>query len=135
MVQSLAVAFLATVLTASLAPGLASRMEQYQQQAPPAATQPGANAGTSTAATGTEGRPALCNLPNSNLPLPAIAQSDISTFCQGYIVGFGRAYQWTFYAALLALLLGAFLPGWPFHWEGRENVAGGAQPAVAAGHD
>jgi len=135
VVQSLAVAFLATVLTASLAPGLASRMEQYQQQAPSAATQLGANAGTSTAATGTEGTPALCNLPNSNLPLPANAKSDISTFCQEYIVGFERAYQWTFYAALLALLLGAFLPGWPFHWEGRENVAGGAQPAVAAGHD
>ncbi len=143
VVQSLAVAFLATVLTSALAPGLADRMEQYQQQAPPAVTQaaPAAQAGQSTSGQSTSGtttaasNPTLCALPNSNLGVPATVGQDITTFCQEYIFGFERAYQWTFYAAILALLLGAFLPGWPFRWEGRENIQGENRPAMAAGHD
>ncbi|MEZ4864962.1 MAG: MDR family MFS transporter [Caldilineaceae bacterium] len=137
VVQSLAVAFLATVLTAALTPGLASRMEQYQQQAPPAATQSSGapSTGSTNTSTATGATPALCNLPNSNLPLPANVTSDINTFCREYIVGFERAYLWTFYAALLALLLGAFLPGWPLHWEGRENIEGESRSAMAAGDD
>ena len=135
----LAVAFLATVLTASLAPGLSSRMEQYQQQAPSSAAAAGnngqGNSGTGNAATGNNNAPELCNLPNSNIPLPSNVASDITTFCQQYIHGFERAYQWTFYAALLALLLGAFLPGWPLRWEGRENIQESGQPSMAAGHD
>lgn len=139
VVQSLAVAFLATVLTASLSPGLSSRMEQYQQQAPSSAAVSGnngqGNSGTGNAAAGNHNAPELCTLPNSNLPLPSNVASDITTFCQEYIHGFERAYQWTFYAALVALLLGAFLPGWPLRWEGRENIQESSQPSLAAGHD
>lgn len=39
--------------------------------------------------------------------------------CDDGIAGFARAYHFTFYASLLALLLGALLPGWPGGWSGR----------------
>jgi NhaP-type Na+/H+ and K+/H+ antiporter len=40
--------------------------------------------------------------------------------CRENIAGFERAYQVTFYAAFVALLLGLLLPGWPFKWAGRQ---------------
>jgi hypothetical protein len=39
--------------------------------------------------------------------------------CQENIAGFERAYTVTFYAAILAVLVGLFLPGWPGRWVGR----------------
>jgi hypothetical protein len=36
------------------------------------------------------------------------------------IAGFERAYTVTFYAAILALVLGLLLPGWPGKWVGRK---------------
>lgn len=35
------------------------------------------------------------------------------------LLGFERAYKITFYAALVALLLGLYLPGWPGNWTTR----------------
>ncbi|MEN3328460.1 MAG: hypothetical protein V7638_3267 [Acidobacteriota bacterium] len=39
--------------------------------------------------------------------------------CEENLSGFARAYKFTFYAALVALVLGALLPGYPFEWAGR----------------
>jgi hypothetical protein len=44
--------------------------------------------------------------------------------CKENIDGFERAYQVTFYAASMALVLGLMLPGWPGRWAGRQEVGG-----------
>jgi hypothetical protein len=49
--------------------------------------------------------------------------------CAETIAGFERTYRLTFYAALIALGLGALLPGWPFAWAGRRAADA---PAAAA---
>jgi len=38
--------------------------------------------------------------------------------------GFENAYRLTFYASIGALILGAFLPGWPDKWSGRGGMQG-----------
>jgi hypothetical protein len=42
--------------------------------------------------------------------------------CRENVAGFERAYTVTFYLALVALLLGMLLPGWPARWAGRQVV-------------
>ena len=54
---------------------------------------------------------ALCS------PLPA--DPAVAAFCVNYLHGLERAYTVTFVAALVALALGALLPGWPGRWNGR----------------
>jgi DHA2 family multidrug resistance protein len=49
---------------------------------------------------------------------------------QPTLPGFDAAYTITFYAALGALVLALFLPGWPGQWGGRESLRrGGAHDA------
>ncbi|MFN8498091.1 MAG: MDR family MFS transporter [Anaerolineae bacterium] len=48
--------------------------------------------------------------------------------------GFERAYTVTFFFALAALIIGAFLPGWPLKWAGRRPAGEGQSPPVPAGH-
>jgi hypothetical protein len=45
--------------------------------------------------------------------------STLKAACDQSIQGFENAYRITFFAAIGALLLGAFLPGWPRKWGGR----------------
>ena len=45
--------------------------------------------------------------------LPPQALGPIRTFCAEYTQGLEHAYTFTFYASLVALLLGAMMPGWP----------------------
>ena len=47
--------------------------------------------------------------------------------CRENIAGFEQAYRITFFAAILAFLIGLLLPGWPFKWAGR-RAADGPQP-------
>jgi EmrB/QacA subfamily drug resistance transporter len=115
VVQSIGVAVLATVLAATLSPGLSAQLEAFQKQAP-------------TAAAGT--RVELCALPPGVAPPQVYGL--VQQFCGEYIQGLHNAYRLTFYAALLAMLLGATLPGWPLRWAGRQEQARGA-PAMA-GH-
>lgn len=115
VVQSIGVAVLATVLAATLSPGLSDQLEAFRKQAPVA---------TSGA------RVELCALPPGVAPPQVYGL--VQQFCGEYIQGFHNAYHLTFYAALLAMLLGAMLPGWPLHWSGRGEQAGSV-PA-AAGH-
>jgi hypothetical protein len=44
--------------------------------------------------------------------------------------GFEASYRVTFFAAVGALILAAFLPGWPGKWGGR----GSTQTPVVGGH-
>jgi hypothetical protein len=56
--------------------------------------------------------------------------SALQTACQQSIGGFENAYRLTFFASIGALIIGAFLPGWPGKWGGR----GSMQAPVAGGH-
>ena len=50
--------------------------------------------------------------------------------CSQSMRGFDAAYKITFYASIGALLLSAFLPGWPGKWGGR----GSTETPAPAGH-
>ena len=50
--------------------------------------------------------------------------------CDSGMNGFEDAYRLTFFASIAALIVGAFLPGWPGKWGGR----GSTQAPVAGGH-
>jgi EmrB/QacA subfamily drug resistance transporter len=125
LVQSIGVAILATVLASALSPQVRDLQRQSQEQAGPQAAAPP--------------RFGLCETPgvpaDQNVPpgVPAVArpqaQQQIQTACHEYLDGFDRTYHVTFYFALLAILVGAFMPGWPFKWAGR-GVVEGPVPAM-----
>jgi hypothetical protein len=50
--------------------------------------------------------------------------------CDSGMNGFEAAYRLTFVASIAALIVGAFLPGWPGKWGGR----GSTQQPIAGGH-
>jgi DHA2 family multidrug resistance protein len=122
LVQSIGVAILATVLASALSPQVKDLQQQFQAQA------------GSQVATGqhfglceTPGIPADQNVPAS-VPGAARpqAQQQIQIACRQYLVGFDHTYRLTFYFALLAIIIGAFMPGWPFKWAGRGVIEGPA---------
>jgi DHA2 family multidrug resistance protein len=126
VVQSIGVAVLATVLASALSPTVKSFQQQAQERSAP-----------TTQAFGlceTPGVPADQNLPpgTANLPGPAKRQiqQSIQQACAENLIGFERAYQLTFYLAMVAIIIGAFLPGWPFAWAGR----GAADAPAPAAH-
>jgi EmrB/QacA subfamily drug resistance transporter len=138
VVQAIAVALLATILSASLSPDVRQYQDQAQQQ----------SAGADVASH----RFGLCETPNvaaaDNLPPGFAAQLEklnaqqkaaatqqvravVQSGCSEYIDGFEKAYQITFVFAIISLVLAMFLPGWPGKWSGRGNM--GAR-APAGGH-
>ena len=50
------------------------------------------------------------------------ANDEHITACDDYLGGLRRAYTVTFYATVVALVTGAFLPGWPAKWTGRREA-------------
>ena len=52
--------------------------------------------------------------------------STLQTACQASMNGFENAYRLTFLASIGALIVGAFLPGWPAKWGGRGSMQGAA---------
>ncbi|HEY1014849.1 MAG TPA: MDR family MFS transporter [Herpetosiphonaceae bacterium] len=115
VVQAIGVAVLATVLASTQSPEVKELGQQFRNQAT-----------ASTARFGlceTPGVDPANNLPAEVLKLPAAAQDrirpQIQQACAEYVAGFEKTYQLTFFVALLAVALGAFLPGWPLKWAGR----------------
>jgi hypothetical protein len=147
VVQSIGVAVLATVLTSALSP----EVRAFSQQAQEAVQSADAPNTPAVAAEPQQVRFGLCETPGvaraDNIPPGATAQlqglpetqadtaraqirSGIERACQENVLGFERAYNLTFYVALVAVVIGAFLPGWPLQWAGRGALD---QPAPA-GH-
>lgn len=125
VVQSIGVAVLATVLASTVSPQISAMQEKFmdaprQVGAAPAgiclAPADGAN-GISVASGGAQ----------EGIP-PQVLQL-IGEACKENVAGFERAYGVTFYAAIVALLLGVMLPGWPLKWGGRR--AADAPPPAA----
>ncbi len=118
VVQAIGVAILATVLVSTLSPQVAALQQKFLDMPVQPGVPPVALCVSSTTiipATGGSGvvkadPPATSSSKQAQLMADACDQS---------IAGFERAYKVTFYAAILALVLGLMLPGWPFKWGGR----------------
>lgn len=90
VIQALGVAVLATILGSTLSPNV----RQFQRDLQNRETTVG-----------------LCEQQETN--------PELDRACAENLSGFERAYKFTFYAAFIALVLGASLPGYPFEWAGR----------------
>ena len=134
VVQAVSVAALATLLVSSLSPEVKAQQDQMQE-----------SMATQTAPFGvceTPGVVATDNLPPaakaSLAAMPAAAAETAKTkilaglqmTCNESMQGFESAYRITFYASIGALILAAFLPGWPAKWGGR----GSTQTSIPGGH-
>lgn len=119
VVQALGVAILATVLASTLSPQISALQQQFLNAPIQAGTSP----------------IAICAEP-TGLPVSGIAGGDpaphlppnvlhlLGQVCQQNITGFEHAYRITFFAAILAFLIGLLLPGWPLKWAGRRAADG-----------
>ena len=57
----------------------------------------------------------------------AVLATIVASYRDDQVRGFEAAYRLTFWFSLLALALGALLPGWPGAWGGREALAKDAE--------
>jgi len=122
LVQALGVAVLATVLASTLSPQVRVVQAQFQEQA---AQNTAHHAGLCQAAGMAPSATVTPSVPPETQPI--IRQACIET-----VAGFEKTYLLTFVASLIALGLGAFLPGWPMKWAGRRPAD--APQAAASGH-
>jgi DHA2 family multidrug resistance protein len=134
VVQAVSVAALATIFSSAIPAAVRAQQDQMQEKQ-----------ATSSDVFGvceTPGVQAEDNLPPSataSLALLPPAKADaakaqiLSTLrdaCDASMHGFENAYHLTFFAAVGALIVGAFLPGWPGKWGGR----GSMQAPAPGGH-
>ena len=134
VVQAVAVAALAVVLTSTLSPEIKALEDQAQANPVPASVRFGACE--------TPGVAASDNLPpGTGVQLAALSPAgaaaaktkilaSLQLVCSQSMAGFESAYRLTFFASIGALLLALFLPGWPAKWNGRASMQG----PVAGGH-
>jgi DHA2 family multidrug resistance protein len=117
--QSIAVAILATVLVSSLSPEVKALQSNLNSQASEVSKE-GAVQGLCMTSSSVNSPPVYSAIsspsePSQNMKL-------IQKACEENLAGFDKTYKLTFYAALVALMLGAFLPGWPLKWTGRHSI-------------
>ena len=134
VVQAVAVAVLATILVGNLSADVKAQQDQMQN------SQTASNVPFGVCET--PGVAAQDNLPPGSLTglasLPAKSAAaakakiiaGLKDVCDQSMKGFEATYLITFFAAIGALLLSAFLPGWPGKWSGR----GGMQAPMPGGH-
>jgi EmrB/QacA subfamily drug resistance transporter len=134
VVQAVSVAALATILVGFLSPQVKAQQDQLQNSTAAITTPFGVCE--------TPGVPAQENLPPGTadklaaLPVDQAQAAKVQIVaalqqaCSESMQGFEAAYRLTFYASIGALLLAAFLPGWPGKWGGR----GSTQKPIAGGH-
>lgn len=105
VVQSLGVALLATILASAISTSTSQQMAGAERFRGEGVTEERVVlcGPDGVATTGTVGR----------VTLPPQALGPIRTFCAEYTQGLENAYTFTFYASLVALALGAMMPGWP----------------------
>ncbi|MEP7190731.1 MAG: MFS transporter, partial [Roseiflexaceae bacterium] len=124
VIQSIGVAVLATVLSSSLSTETKAFSQQAQVQQISAGKQ---------APFGLCETPGVPNDQNVPAGVPAAVrpqvQQQIKQACGEYLLGFENTYKLTFYVALIAVIIGLFMPGWPAAWAGR--TASGEAPAPA----
>jgi hypothetical protein len=135
VVQAVAVAALATIFSSAVPAEIRAQQDKLQETQ---ATSSSVHFGVCE----TPGVKAEDNLPPgvdaslASLPQAQVAVaktkilSTLKLACDSSMNGFESAYRLTFFAAIGALIVGSFLPGWPGKWGGR----GSTQAPVAGGH-
>lgn len=126
VVQAVAVASLAVVLTSALSAEVKALQDQAQQD-PSLATQrfgacetPGVNAADNLPP-GTNASLATLS-PQAAAAAKAKILAGLQLVCDQSMQGFQASYRLTFYASIGALLISIFLPGWPAKWSGRGSM-------------
>ncbi len=138
VVQAVAVAALATVLSSSLSQEVRAQQDAARNANPSVRAAP-------FGVCETPGVAAADNIPAAALeqikaaPLKqqeaakAAIRARLDNACVENIRGFENTYRITFYASIVALILGLFLPGWPGKWLGRAGAQAGPPP-TSGGH-
>ena len=134
VVQAVSVAALATIFSSAVPAAVRAQQDKLQE------TQ--ATTSTRFGVCETPGVRAEDNLPPgvdvslASLPSAQVAAAktkilaSLEVACDSSIKGFENSYRLTFFAAIGALIVGAFLPGWPGKWGGR----GSMQASSPGGH-
>jgi DHA2 family multidrug resistance protein len=129
VVQAVSVAALATVFSSSISSEIRAEQDKLQDAQTTTSTT------TRFGVCETPGVPPEENLPpgvdaslaslSASMASAAKARilSTLQSACTQSIKGFENAYRITFFASIGALILGAFLPGWPGKWGGRGSPA------------
>jgi EmrB/QacA subfamily drug resistance transporter len=126
VVQAVSVAALATILVGFLSPNILALQNKMQDELVNVTTPYGVCETPGVAAQNNFPPGTLASL--SSLPQTAIGAaktkilSTLQLACDQSMQGFDAAYQLTFYASIAALILAAFLPGWPGKWGGRGST-------------
>jgi len=110
--QSVSVAILAAVLASTFSTTSRAIQLAYQDAGDVAGICVAGYGGTPVSATVTGAR-------TQGVDAVPLTRAALARACDEGIAGFERAYRLTFVAALIALLLGSLLPGWPGRWGGR----------------
>ena len=134
VVQAVSVAALATIFASSVSADVRAQQDQLQNTETTAALRFGV---CETPGVATENNlPPGVEASLASLPTAKAAEakagilSTLQLACEQSVHGFENAYLLTFFASIGALILGAFLPGWPGKWGGRTS----AQGAMPGGH-
>ncbi len=123
VVQAIAVASLATILVGFLSPNIKNQMDKMEASTPTTArfgvcetpgVSPQDNLPPGSAASLSKLPPAQAQAAKQKI------QAGLQQACSESMQGFESAYRITFYASIGALILAAFLPGWPGKWAGRQ---------------
>jgi len=128
VVQAVSVAALATIFASSVSADVRAQQDQLQNIETTAALRFGVCETPGVAAEnnlppGVEA--SLASLPSAKAAeAKAGILSTLQLACEQSVHGFENAYLLTFFASIGALLLGAFLPGWPGKWGGRASAQG-----------
>jgi EmrB/QacA subfamily drug resistance transporter len=134
VVQAVSVAALATLLVGSLSADVKAQQDKMQESLVTNSTPFGVCETPGIAAADNLPPGAQVSLASLSPQTADAAKSRIlaglKTACDQSMQGFESAYQITFFASIGALILAAFLPGWPGKWGGR----GSTQTPVAGGH-
>jgi EmrB/QacA subfamily drug resistance transporter len=126
VVQAVSVAALATIFTSSISADIRAQQDQLQESQTIASERFGACETPGVKAD--ENLPPGVDASLADLPAATVAAakakilSTLKIACDQSMNGFENAYRLTFFASIGALILGAFLPGWPGKWGGRGSM-------------
>ena len=127
VVQAVSVAALATVFSSSISANIRAQQDEMQDAQVTASAPFGVCETPGVRAEENLPPGASASIASLSGPAAVAAKAKIlSTLqlaCDQSVQGFENAYRITFFAAIGALILGAFLPGWPGKWGGRGSPA------------
>jgi DHA2 family multidrug resistance protein len=129
VVQAVSVAALATIFSSSISAEVRAQQDKMQDAQVTSSTRfgvcetPGVKADENLPP-GVSSQLASLSVPMANAAKTKIL-STLQVACEQSISGFENAYRLTFFASIGALIIGAFLPGWPGKWGGRGSMQAG----------